>query len=336
MKEKISVIVPIYNVENYIEKCILSIINQTYTNLEIILVDDGSTDNSSKIIDEYAKKDSRIKVIHKKNEGVSIAKNLGMKESTSNFISFIDSDDTVTPDYIEILYNNLINTNSDISVIGYKVVTENNNILFDSIYGCNLKKDQVIVYEGIEKIKELLLQKTIKNFGCKLYRKDVLINFPVGVTYEDIVFSLEVIMRSKRVVYTNKSLYNYLKRNNSITATISSKNLNDFANAIYNRYILVKENYKELDKYNIYSFFQSTIALSTKSAIIGMKYEDVNNRIIEFINIIKEYAKDNEEIILTMLSDYEKTCLYLMRYNIDLYYMFLVERQRLKNLGLLN
>ena len=330
--EKISIIVPVYNVQKYIEKCILSLINQTYENLEIILVDDESTDRSGKICDKYAKKDKRIKVIHKKNEGVSSAKNCGITKSTSNYIAFIDSDDTVTEDYIETLYNNLVSTNSDISVVGYKVITERGNVTFDSVFDNNLKENEIKTYEGIDAVKELLLQKTIRNFSCKLYKKEVLRKFTVGVTYEDIVFSLEVIMNSKRVVYTNRSLYNYLKRKNSITSTISLKNLNDFSSAIINRYNLVKEKFPELHKYNIYSFLQSTVALCTKNSIVGRKFSSLNKRIEEFINIIINYTSDktNEKGLLSIFTDFEKSCLYLMRYNKELYYNFLLERQKLR------
>ena len=108
MGEKISVIVPVYNVEQYLERCVDSIINQTYTNLEIILVNDGSTDNSGKLCDELAKKDERIRVIHKENGGLSDARNRGIDEAESDLVGFIDSDDYIDSDMYEVLLKNLI------------------------------------------------------------------------------------------------------------------------------------------------------------------------------------------------------------------------------------
>ena len=109
MEKLISVIVPVYNVEEYVEKCVLSIINQTYKNLEIILVDDGSTDNSGKICDEIAIKDNRIKVIHKKNGGLSDARNVGIDIAKGDYLGFVDSDDYIDPDMYSILLNNMNN-----------------------------------------------------------------------------------------------------------------------------------------------------------------------------------------------------------------------------------
>ena len=114
MNPLISVIVPIYKVEKYLDRCVESLINQTYKNLEIILVDDGSPDNSPAMCDNYAKKDSRIKVVHKKNGGLSDASNVGMSVATGEFISFIDSDDYVSDDFFEVLYNTMITEKSDI------------------------------------------------------------------------------------------------------------------------------------------------------------------------------------------------------------------------------
>ena len=117
MEKLISVIVPVYNVEEYVEKCVLSIINQTYKNLEIILVDDGSTDNSGKICDEIAIKDNRIKVIHKKNGGLSDARNVGIDIAKGDYLGFVDSDDYIDPDMYSILLNNMNLTFSDISTL---------------------------------------------------------------------------------------------------------------------------------------------------------------------------------------------------------------------------
>jgi len=335
MKDKISVIVPIYNVEKYLNKCIESIINQTYSELEILLMDDGATDNSGKICDKYAEIDNRIKVIHKVNEGVSRTKNLGMEISTGKYIAFVDGDDSIEPDYFELLYNNIISKSADISILSYNVVREDGSHIEGAVAENNLKDSEVVVYEGEDIIKELLKQKTIKNFVCKLYKREVLTDFPVDINYEDIVFSFEVMNMAKKVVYMNARKYNYLKRRGSITAIVSEKNLNDFANAIYNRYEVVNEQHPNLLKYNMYAFLESTVALSIKNVISGRQYESINESVNKYIDIIKNYAKDNEQDFFALLNDYQKLCVYLMKYNAELYYGFLKERQNLKVQGLI-
>ena len=127
MEELISVIVPIYKVEHYLPKCIDSIIHQTYQNLEIILVDDGSPDNCPEICDEYAKRDKRIKVVHQENGGLSAARNSGVEMANGEFLCFVDSDDYIHPKMYEILYKNLKKFKADISICDYNVVFENQN-----------------------------------------------------------------------------------------------------------------------------------------------------------------------------------------------------------------
>ena len=116
----ISIIIPVYNVQDYLKECVDAIINQSYSNIEVILVNDGSTDNSPAICDEYSKKDSRIKVIHKKNEGPAMARNAALDIASGKYLNFIDSDDLIHKDMISILYNNLINNDADISICNYQ------------------------------------------------------------------------------------------------------------------------------------------------------------------------------------------------------------------------
>ena len=118
----ISIIVPVYNVEEYLDKCVESIVNQTYKNIEVILVDDGSPDNCPKMCDDWAKKDKRIKVIHKKNGGLSDARNKGIDESKGEYLSFVDSDDYITDNYVELLYNIISKEHADISMAKQYVV----------------------------------------------------------------------------------------------------------------------------------------------------------------------------------------------------------------------
>ena len=207
MNDLISVIVPIYNVEKYLKKCIDSILKQTYTNLEIILVDDGSPDNCGKICDEYAKKDKRIKVLHKKNGGLSDARNKGIEIAKGRYIYLIDSDDIITKDSIEILYKNIIETKKDISIGRISTFTEENNMRTEDCEEC------IEVYDTKEAIEHLLYNtKYTSSSAGKLFLASIFkdTKFPVGKKYEDLATVYKLIYNSSNgVVATNKIVYNY-------------------------------------------------------------------------------------------------------------------------------
>lgn len=214
--ELISVIIPVYNVEKYINKCLDSVENQTYSNIEIILIDDGSQDNSGTICNEYAKRDSRIRVIHKKNEGVAVARNHGLKESKGSFITFVDSDDIVEDDYIEYLYNLLTKNNVDIACCNFEYIYEQE----ENHKGIEHKeiKEKTIVYDNKEALKNLLYQKEIDTSPWgKIYRREIFkdIIFPIGKIYEDFGTIYKTIINARRVAYGNQKKYLYLQRNTS-------------------------------------------------------------------------------------------------------------------------
>ena len=167
MDEKISVIVPVYNVEQYLERCVESIINQTYKNLEIILVDDGSTDNSGKLCDELAKKDNRIKVIHKENGGLSDARNRGIEEAAANIVGFIDSDDYIDKDMYEVLFENLKKTGANLSMCGHYDV-------FNGIIPNQVENIEVKLLSPSQAIKMVMEAKILSVTAVnKLYKKDL-------------------------------------------------------------------------------------------------------------------------------------------------------------------
>ena len=181
--DKISIIVPFYNVEKYAPKCIESIINQTYTNLEIILVDDGSPDTCGKICDDYALKDGRIKVIHKKNAGLSDARNVGIKEATGKYIGFVDGDDYIEKDMYKYLYNLIKENNADISICGVEEVYEDGSIQDEKA------KESIEILSKEDAIKELLLDKKVRSHAWdKLYKRELFenIEYPYGRKMEDI------------------------------------------------------------------------------------------------------------------------------------------------------
>lgn len=332
--ELVSVIVPAYNVEKYLEKCINSIINQTYSNLEIILIDDGSPDKCGIICDEYAKKDKRIKVIHQKNAGLSAARNTGIENANGKYISFVDSDDYLSNDYIETLYNLLVKTDSDVSAVNYLRVNEDDD---NPIRNITAKNENVIIYENKDVVKEMLIKKTFQNIVWnKLYKREIIGNhrFPKGINYEDIYFSYEVLTEAKKIAYTNRECYFYLKRESSISRVSSEKNLLDFLYVVFYKYNGIKNRFPDLELYNCYAFYQSILAISLVYTKGDNKYESVESGVKKGIEIINEFITKNEIQFIDLLDDFEKAVIYLMRYNIDLYYSFLKEDRKIKQLNM--
>lgn len=215
----ISVIVPVYNVEKYLKKCLDSIVNQTYQDLEIILVDDGSTDTSGIICDQYAKKDSRIKVVHQENKGQSSARNSGLEIAKGNYIAFVDSDDTIETNMFEILMEMQEITECDLAICGHRTVQEGASfITSDESFSTELL--------DIEALWEEVFGKLNNAVWNKLFKKDLLvgIRFSLELTHgEDLIFNLEYLIRCKAGAINRQPCYNYLKRCDSVTTSSFSK-----------------------------------------------------------------------------------------------------------------
>ncbi|SOD12667.1 Glycosyltransferase involved in cell wall bisynthesis [Fibrobacter sp. UWB16] len=208
----VSIIVPIYKVEPYLRRCLDSIVNQTYANLEIILVDDGSPDGCPQICDEYAAKDKRIVVIHKQNGGLSDARNVGLDICKGEFISFVDSDDWVDEKYIEELFKITIKENTDIA-IAENIRTTQNTPKQDS-------KSVIKTYSNKEAIFHLFSQNHlafIVSWG-KIYKQNLFstLRFPIGKFHEDEFTTYLLFNKSKKISYTSKILYFYFQRTDSI------------------------------------------------------------------------------------------------------------------------
>ena len=218
----ISVVVPIYNVENYLTKCINSICNQTYKNLQIILVDDGSTDSSGILCDNASKIDNRIIVIHKKNGGLSDARNYGIDISLGKYITFIDSDDYISTDYIEYLYTLITRNESQISICGFiKTKYEND---------CTRIKEPIEeCFDNDVALREMLYARKYSTSAWgKLYLTDFFsdVRYPVGKFAEDMFTTYKVLKKANKISYGNQICYYYLRRNGSILVSqFSEKNM---------------------------------------------------------------------------------------------------------------
>lgn len=214
MQEKlISIVVPVYNVEDYLERCINSIINQKYSALQIILVDDGSTDDSGKICDKFAMADKRITVIHKENGGLSDARNFGIDIAEGELISFVDSDDYIDYTYILKLYNLLLLYDADISTVGIRKIYALSGELKDK------SKEKIKCFSGEKSMEMLLYQKKISNCACgKIYKIDLFdgIRYPIGTLYEDLGTTYKLLYKAKKVACSTEKLYFYFQRSGSI------------------------------------------------------------------------------------------------------------------------
>lgn len=213
MNEKISVIVPVYNTHKYLKRCVESICIQSYKNLEIILVDDGSTDGSSDLCDSLAKKDNRIKVIHKKNSGLSDTRNVGIKNSSGSILSFIDSDDYIENNMYKHMLEKMTSNECEIAICGWYVVKNGNRVK------SNFKSEPKILTreEGIDK---LLCNNSFDNFMCnKIFSKELFndIAFPVGKKMEDLATLYKLINKSNKIYLDGIPYYNYFIREDSIT-----------------------------------------------------------------------------------------------------------------------
>ncbi len=214
-QEMISVIVPIYNVEKYLDRCVKSICEQSYRDLEIILVDDGSPDKCGAMCDAYANHDSRIIVIHKENGGLSDARNAGLNICKGKYVTFIDSDDYIESDYIETLYSSLSEYQADISIGDYFYETEN-GLTINSY----LNSGKVRILNQKEAISELCKLKLFSNSAWgKLYPTAFFsdIRYPKGKIYEDIPVTYRLILKANKIVFCEKPIYHYIFRPQAIS-----------------------------------------------------------------------------------------------------------------------
>ena len=247
MNEKISIIVPIYNVEKYLSQCIDSILSQTYKNLEIILVDDGTKDSSGIICDDYSKKDNRIKVIHQKNQGLSGARNTGLTNSTGDYITFVDSDDFVDNKMFKTMLLAIKENDADIVECGTIFCDENGNYIKDNTL------NEVKIYKNEYQIKDLLMNEDITTTSWgKLYKKKLFTNFkfPLGKYHEDTFTTYKLLHISKKTIVLNQSFYHYRQVNGSImNSNFSLKHL-DAIEATLERSKFIEKNYPEYKKYD--------------------------------------------------------------------------------------
>lgn len=283
MKPIISIIVPIYNVEKYLPKCIESILNQTFKEFELILVDDGSPDNSGAICDKYAEKDKRIRVIHKANGGLSSARNIALDTAIGEYIGFVDSDDYIDKYMYENLYKLCVETNSDIGVCNF--VRELNGEIRNKEFKLIVKE-----FNNLEAMRELFKGILYRFSACnKLFKRECIneIRFPEGRIHEDLSTTYKVFSNAKKVVYTSYGGYIYIKRENSIlTSTFNENRLQAFDG--WNEILeFMLSNYRQLENEVIAAFSYACID-NIYYVLNQVKDKEKRN---EYIEVIKIYSK---------------------------------------------
>lgn len=304
-KGLISVIVPVYNIEKYLPRCIDSILDQTYKNWEAIFVNDGSTDNSLKILEEYKKRDKRIIIIDKKNAGSGAARNDGIENSRGEYVAFLDSDDWYEKNFLEKLYNNLTENNSDVAICNPKMAYDDMS---------KNKKINTYFFKEIEmnktpeKILGILAMPVVWN---KLYKKEIIvkneIKFPNYSFCEDVEFLYKTFLYVNKVSKIEDDLYNYYQRKDSVTKKIKEESIEQLYQVLKNIENYIKNNFNSklaifyLYKIQfIYSVSLTLLVRIENDEILKKKINKRNNS--EVKNINKNLIFKNKKILVYYLA----------------------------------
>ena len=273
MKPKISVLVPAYNVALWLPSCLDSILAQTYQNLEIIVVNDGSTDNTGTILDSYAKKNGRIVAIHQKNAGLVAARETGIAHATGDYVTFVDGDDTIAPDMYEHLMANALKYKADISHCGMDFVFPDGHI--ETHYGTG----RLLVQDNIEGLRELLIGELVEPSLCtKLYARYLVTNSCLDksvLNNEDLLRNFTLFSRANRIVFEDFCGYQYFQRPGSMSKD-SSKALQNLKHILRARKLIVDNSSEELYPYAM------RLWLSTYINAINQKTDDCDEQMEEF------------------------------------------------------
>lgn len=298
MKEveiKVSVIIPVYNVEKYLARCLDSVLCQTFRNFEVLLVDDGSTDTSGNICDRYGEIDSRVRVFHKVNGGLSDARNYALGYIKGDYVAFIDSDDYVNEKYLEILVSNAINYKADVSICNYRRVGE-----VDANIHEDIDNSSISMYSREESLKQVLSGEYIMQFciACgKVYDKRIFydIRYPKGRKFEDVAVAHLCYNLVDNVVYTDSQLYYYFQREGSIKHSGKYKDT-DVIKSAYDR-LLFFENYND-GKYLKECKKQYMTSLMGTYARFEDSSEDLKKKKEELYLNSKDFFKRNKKELI--------------------------------------
>ncbi|MDR2204977.1 MAG: glycosyltransferase [Flavobacteriaceae bacterium] len=286
----ISIIIPCYNSEETIEKCLKSVVNQDYTNIEIIVINDGSTDGTLQIIQNFKEKDSRIVLINQQNQGVSKARNIGISNASGDFICFVDSDDWVEKEYCSVLLNNLFENDADISIIAEvkENPEENPSKLVQA-------ENRIQVFTRKEILELLLEDKVVKSYPCgKLYRKELWqdIAFPEHLeALVDLFILFKIFDRSEKIVVSDQPLYHYIQYSQSLSHNLTPKRAYHFFLAIKEQHLFLKN--PEIGKKSRYRILKNFL----KKIFMALKRIIRNTQENEFVQEKKEIAEELQKFL---------------------------------------
>jgi len=284
LTELISVIVPVYNTEQYLVECIESILKQTYSNIEVILVDDGSTDSSGNICDEFAEKDSRVRVFHKKNEGVAVARNFGIQQSNGQYVVIVDSDDIAVDKMIEVLYTQIKENDADIAVGNYYIYDESDGNFYyyitEADYCVEVLSPQELIDRQAGAWKWNSTAFMLTTF--KLYKKVLFddVSFTHGRRFDDEASTHRLFLRSKKTVFVNDNVYLYRRRSGSIMRS----------------------------KFDLSWARDLVEVFSKKISDLVLAGVDVSVMRIRFVNLLKDYKQTLEYHQLIDTEEYKDIC----------------------------
>lgn len=325
---KVSLIIPVYNVETYLERCIESVLNQTYKDLEIILVNDGSTDTSGAMCDNFSQQDKRIKVIHQLNAGLSEARNTGLKHITGEFVMFVDSDDWLEKDAVSFLLEQLQRNNADMVVGGVSRTSEVKQYSQSNIEVVLMNQEEYA--KKYFKIGSQSIEYYVWN---KLYRKEIVedILYPSGFFAEDVPTTFQYILKSEKIVVTNKIIYNYFINPNSLTSRFTERYFDVLKgwDLVYN-YAAQSSNKKYIEwaKLNRY---RADLALLTEIALAS-NYKELRKDFSKNINqMLSDLRLHRGELIEQPIPVNRKILVILFTVNFNIFSNIINKLSRLRN-----
>lgn len=289
----ISIIIPAFNTAKYLDKCVGSVCGQTFRDIEIIIINDGSTDDTPVICNKWAEKDERIKVFHTPNNGVAEARNIGLKNAQGQFIGFVDADDWIEADMFEVLYNSIQKHHSDISICGAYVQTMSGNT-----HRISLHAKQEKIWGQKEALKRLLMDHSIKNYlWDKLYRKELFcgITFPTGQLFEDQSVLYKLFEKASLVSHTGKSLYHYIQHEGSVLGTYNPKTEMDYYHSqlAFYHYIINKKDFSPSEKKILASFPIKNIIITLYKLQKSSYADDYKAEQYILLSTLKEIYRKN-------------------------------------------
>lgn len=303
-QELISIVIPIYDIQEYLKSCIDSVIVQTYANLEIILVDDGSPDDSPRICDEYAKKDGRIKVIHKKNGGLSAARNAGLKAAKGEYVAFIDGDDYIASNFIEVLYKTCKDTGADISCTSFYRVYSGKLV-------APYKKSDAQSFNNLEAIRDIFTAHSLCEVMTwnKLYRRTLFadndIEFPVGKLHEDNFTTYKLLYFAHTIAFVNQPLYYYIQRDDSIMGRL----FNERRLGVFEMFDEARDFFASKGVV-VNNELQSSKLLSTLGLLNDYVVSDISNQHIE--SVLRRELKRMRHVVLNREITKKHKIMYLL------------------------